>query len=301
MKELSIRYSFGITVLVPYDTDKRVYHNLSSTDYPMLSHLSSMKAEMVHHIITNLEAVIVGQQEQFGPWGEQFCMIQSTKETSHLEYYEYSDDNHWISGLTTEIPAPVLLNIMRGWLIFLTNNPRHRYATRKEPFPVSPEASGYGFNVGVMQVGNDKSVYHTIGMGNYHMLGYLRINEEPASREVTEALEKVITSQQEEYGPWGADFCVIDSYKDYSRESSTTTSPETITTKNLFIPTFQRSAYYISCTTGLSFFTTTRAQTIALRYNTYVFTRKKKGPSTLLSDKEPCVLPALTKPFATTE
>jgi len=95
----------------------------------MLSHLSTLKAEAVRQIIGSLENVIAGHLEEYGPWGEDFCRVRSTKETSHLEYYDYSDDNHWISGLTTDMPTLTLLLIMRDWLTFLTTNPRHGYAS----------------------------------------------------------------------------------------------------------------------------------------------------------------------------
>jgi hypothetical protein len=49
------------------------------------------------------------------------------------------------------------------------------------------------------------------------MLSYLSGNDEEATISIIENLEKVIAEELDEYGPWGADFCVITSYKEVSK------------------------------------------------------------------------------------
>lgn len=75
----------------------------------------------------------------------------------------------------------------------------------------------YGFGVNVMYQGGVKTVSQQLGVTGYAMLGYLNVNKNEATVSIVASLKEVIAGNVSEFGPWGADFCVITSYKDVSK------------------------------------------------------------------------------------
>ncbi len=76
----------------------------------------------------------------------------------------------------------------------------------------------FGMSVKLLENYSKEYVDYRLGVAEpqYSMLNYLSINELPATIKIIENLERVINGTQIEYDPWGADFCIIASYKEKS-------------------------------------------------------------------------------------
>lgn len=87
--------------------------------YGMLDYLSQScrRISGVKQIIENLNKVLSGQQEQYGPWGHELAYLNSYKEKSAIIYEEYEDDK--FIEKTAEVPTAWLLPLMEDWLKFL--------------------------------------------------------------------------------------------------------------------------------------------------------------------------------------
>lgn len=123
-----INYSLSITVGIVGGKRSISRHiNTSASEYNMLNYLSINNEEATSAIIENLEKVIKGELTVYDPWGADFCIIASHKDTSEVQYYDFETDDLREKPLFIHIPTHWLLNIMKDWKKFLERNPVSLY------------------------------------------------------------------------------------------------------------------------------------------------------------------------------